>query len=128
MPTRSGGEELDDNSRRCRSGCGGSACETQSGSYEYRVLHDDDALGQEVAEAVARDGRWTKFVEIRMAAGPNICIEALDQRDDSFRVSVTWGSQSATSDVIGLAGAVEVADRLAFAFYEIREKGPRQPS
>jgi hypothetical protein len=98
--------------------------------YEYRVLQPrpgeqmEDVEG-EVHGAIVRNQRWERFMEVRMAAGPTVAIETLADADAGFRVSATWGSQSAHAEVIDLAGALEVADRLAYALYEIRRDGPK---
>jgi len=48
-------------------------------------------------------------------------LEELDFHPDVYEVSVTWGAaQAARSRVRGQEAALEAADRLALALYEIR--------
>jgi hypothetical protein len=97
--------------------------------YALKVIDEGtskDALLREVTDAIASRGRWERFSELRMAAGPTVRIEPLVGVEDGYRASVTWGSQEAAANVRGLSGAIETADRLAYTFYEIRNEGPKQ--
>jgi hypothetical protein len=93
--------------------------------YTLRLLAGDDDLVNEVNGAILRDGFWEQFVELRMAAGPTLRIEG-GSSNDTFRVEVQWGAQHAVTEVRGVNGAIEVADRLGWTFYEIRRDGPSQ--
>lgn len=94
--------------------------------YDFKLLRFSDDLTRTVLDEIDSSGRWEQFIEMRMGAGPTLSVEAPSSVSESFAVSVSWGSQRATADVIGLPGALEVADRLAYTFYEIRADGPRQ--
>ena len=94
--------------------------------YEFNLLAPDhNHLAEEVEEAVDRDGRWEKFIEVRMGAGPIVGIEADPGTGTGYRVSVRWGSQVGSTEVLDLAGALEAGDRLAYVFYEMRRDGGR---
>jgi hypothetical protein len=54
-----------------------------------------------------------------MSAGPTVRIVAAGQ--DGYEVSVTWGSQHGNLTARGLQPAIECADRLAYAFYQMRD-------
>lgn len=95
-------------------------------AYDFKLIRFSDELSRTVLDAIDRTGRWEEFIELRMAAGPTVSLTAPNSESESFAVDVTWGSQRATADVIGLVGALEVADRLAYEFYKIRSEGPRQ--
>jgi hypothetical protein len=94
-------------------------------TYSFQLLTMTEAgapaLRAEVAEALAADGAWEQFVEVRMGAGPTVRIEREASMPDVFDVEVTWGqAQVARSRVHGEDAALESADRLAHALYEVR--------
>lgn len=91
----------------------------------FRVLSmtEGDNLEVEVREAIAHEGRWERFIELHMASGPTVAIEPSSPSDPTFRVSVSWGSQSALSHTADLADALDVADRLTQALFELRRDG-----
>jgi hypothetical protein len=74
-----------------------------------------------VGTAITADGFWERFVEVRMSAGPTVCIAADGQ--DGYKVSVTWGSQNGNLKARAVQSAIECADRLAYAFYQMRDAG-----
>jgi hypothetical protein len=75
----------------------------------------------EIEAAINAGGVWERFVEVRMSAGPTIRIGRPDGGSESYEVVVSWGdAQDARSRVHGLDAAVETADRLASALYDIR--------
>jgi hypothetical protein len=93
-------------------------------AYQLQIL--DAIAGTEpasliavVGAAITADGSWERFVEIRMSAGPTVCITA-DAQDD-YRVSVTWGTQDCSVIARTLPSAIECADQLAYAFYQMRD-------
>ena len=95
-------------------------------TYDFSVLAGTESaaalLRSEVAQAVAASGSWEGFIEVRMGAGPTVRINQLDQELDTFEVSVEWGAaQEGRSRVNGQQAAIEAADRIARAFYEIRD-------
>jgi hypothetical protein len=79
------------------------------------------SLIPEVGAAITADGFWERFVEVRMGAGPRVCITADGQ--DGYKVSVAWGSQNGNLKARALEPAIECADRLAYAFYQMRAGG-----
>jgi hypothetical protein len=95
-------------------------------AYQLRVL---DAIASTapaslipaIGTAIAADGCWEHFVEVRMSAGPAVCITAGGQA--GYKVAVTWGSQCGKLEVGSLESAIECADRLAHAFYQMRDAG-----
>lgn len=72
-----------------------------------------------VGAGIAASGTWELFVEVRMSAGPTVRIWPAGQ--GGYAVAVTWGSQHATLTARALDTAVECADRLAYAFYQMRD-------
>lgn len=94
-------------------------------TYRFRVLPSsasgETALRAEVANALATTRSWEQLVELRMGAGPVVRIDEIDVHHDAYEVSVTWGdAQFARSRVRGQEAAIEAADRLALALYQIR--------
>lgn len=79
-------------------------------------------LAESVSQAISEHGRWEQFAELRMGAGPTVAIELTETPEPAVRASVSWGSQAAQADVSSVEAAVEAADRLAYAFYEMREQ------
>lgn len=79
-------------------------------------------LAESVSQAINERGRWEQFVELRMGAGPTVAIELTETPQPAVRASVNWGSQAAHADVSTVEAAIEAADRLAHAFYEMREQ------
>jgi hypothetical protein len=77
------------------------------------------SLAVAVDAAAAASGTWECFVEVRMSAGPTVRITA--DRDGGYEVLVKWGSQHGNLMARALEPAVESADRLAYAFYQMRE-------
>jgi hypothetical protein len=93
-------------------------------AYELEIL--DGIAGAEpssiiaaIDAAIAASGSWERFVEVRMSAGPTVCITADGQ--DGYEVSVTWGCQHGNLMARDLQSAIECADRLAYAFYQMRD-------
>jgi hypothetical protein len=94
-------------------------------TYTFQVLAPTEPgvpiLRADVAEALTSHGVWERFVEVRMGAGPTVRIERIVGTADVFEVEVSWGlAQVARSRVHGQEAALESADRLAHALYEIR--------
>lgn len=94
-------------------------------AYTFQLLSSTEsgatALRAEVASALDTAHSWEQFVEVRMGAGPTVRIDQLDEKSDSYDVSVTWGAaQAARSRVRGQDAALQAADRLALALYDIR--------
>jgi hypothetical protein len=91
----------------------------------YQVLSSTEpgaaVLRQEVEAAIAANGSWEQFLDVRMGAGPTVRIDRLDAASATYDVMVTWGeAQAARSRVHGQDEAVRAADRLALALYDIR--------
>lgn len=55
-----------------------------------------------------------------MGAGPTIQVLQLQGTQALYRVTIDWGSQSASLDVHEAERALEAADRLVGTFYDIR--------
>jgi hypothetical protein len=72
-----------------------------------------------IGAAIAADGSWERAVEVRMNAGPTVGISAGGQ--GGYEVAVTWGSQHGSLIARALDSAIECADRLAYAFYQMRD-------
>ena len=92
--------------------------------YELRILDaitDAEPAGfvEEVAAAISADGSWERFIEVRMGAGPTVRITP--QNKAGYAVSVDWGSQGGHLNARTLEYAIECADRLAYAFYKMRD-------
>jgi hypothetical protein len=79
------------------------------------------SLMPEVGTAITADGFWERFAEVRMGAGPRVCITA--DGHDGYQVLVSWGSQNGNLKAGTLRSAIECADRLAYAFYQMRAAG-----
>lgn len=95
-----------------------------SAGYEFRVLPEfDEQQIAAIASAVGAAGRWEFFVELRMAAGPTVSVEPSPESHGGHVTTVTWGSQRACAVLDSIEGALAAADRLAFAFYEMRDDG-----
>jgi hypothetical protein len=93
-------------------------------AYQFQILWTAAGTGpasliREVDGAITADGYWERFVEVRMSAGPTVRIAADGQA--SYQVSVSWGSQEGHLKARTLQSAIECADRLAYAFYEMRD-------
>lgn len=93
-------------------------------AYQLRILDviaDAEPAGliPEVSSAISSDGSWERFVEVRMSAGPTVRITA--DGPASYHVSVSWGVQDGHLKTRTLQSAIECADRLACAFYEMRD-------
>ncbi|HBX79391.1 MAG TPA: hypothetical protein DEG43_17260 [Acidimicrobiaceae bacterium] len=73
-----------------------------------------------VQGAIDVSGYWELIVELRMGAGPTVRIEPGAGASAVFSVTVRWGSEVADVKVRSLRGAIDVADRLANLFYEMR--------
>ena len=97
-------------------------------AYELVVLSSGalhksaDDLVPEVTTAIAADGRWARFFEVRMAAGPTVNIEPEPGKPGRYRVAVDWGTQHATTQAGSLTASIEAADKLAGTFYDIRNQ------
>ncbi len=72
-----------------------------------------------VGAAIAAGGSWERFAEVRMGAGPTVRINVGGQ--GGYEVAVTWGSQHGNLSAPALESAIECADRLAYAFYQMRD-------
>lgn len=93
-------------------------------AYELRVLAvaagmEPDGFVAEARAAIAVSGSWERFFEVRMGAGPAVTISGLDEA--GYLVTVSWGSQDGRLTARALPAAIECADRLAHAFYQMRE-------
>jgi hypothetical protein len=93
-------------------------------AYQLQILAmvadtEPASLIPEVSAAITADGSWERFVEVRMSAGPTVRITPHDQA--SYEVSIRWGSQDAHLKARTLLSAIECADRLAYAFYQMRD-------
>ena len=77
------------------------------------------------AEAIAGEGRWAQFFEVRMGAGPTVEIVPLPEGDDGYQVTVEWGTQYAKTHSSTLEMGIEAADRLALVFYDMRNQATR---
>jgi hypothetical protein len=108
---------------RAEPGLGAAVRHARPVTYTFQVLPMDAArLRAEVADAIEAERSWQRFVEVRMGAGPTVRLDRLDAAQDTYEVTVTWGHiQEAHARVRGQEAALEAADRLAFAFYGIRD-------
>ncbi|MGB6455887.1 MAG: hypothetical protein WBH47_15540 [Streptosporangiaceae bacterium] len=92
-------------------------------AYQLEILDmiagTEPALVAAVGAAIAASGSWERFVEVRMSAGPTVRINPAGQ--GRYEVAVTWGSQRGTLTARALENAIECADRLAYAFYQMRD-------
>jgi hypothetical protein len=93
-------------------------------AYQLRILDaiadtEPASLAAAVGAATAVRGAWERFVEVRMSAGPTVRIAT--DHDGGYEVLVTWGSQLGNLRAHALEPAIECADRLAYAFYQMRE-------
>jgi hypothetical protein len=93
-------------------------------AYQLRILHgvadaDPACLAGEVDAAITADGFWELYAEVRMGAGPMVRISG-DSRA-GYEVRVSWGSQDGHLRARSARSAVECADWLASAFYEMRD-------
>lgn len=78
-------------------------------------------LEPEVADAIAAEGHWTEFFEVRMTAGPTASIRPLPESGDGYLVTVEWGAQNAVTHAPKVVASIEAADRLAHVFYDMRK-------
>jgi len=76
------------------------------------------SLAAAVDAATAASGAWERFVEVRMSAGPTVRITT---DHDCYEVLVKWGSQHGNLRARAPEPAIENADRLAYAFHQMRE-------
>jgi hypothetical protein len=93
-------------------------------AYELEILDmiagtQPASLVAVICAAIAAGGSWERAVEVRMGAGPIVGISAGSQ--GGYEVAVTWGSQHGSLTARALDSAIECADRLAYAFYQMRE-------
>ena len=93
-------------------------------AYQLQILvavadSEPASLIPEVSAAITADGSWERFVEVRMSAGPTVRISA--DGPASYEVSLSWGSQGAHLKACTLPAAIECADRVAYAFYQMRD-------
>ena len=93
-------------------------------AYQLRILDtiadtEPASLAAEVGAVTAVSGTWERFVEVRMSAGPTVRITT--DHDGGYEVLVNWGSQHGNLAARALEPAIECADRLAYAFYQMRE-------
>lgn len=93
-------------------------------AYKLEILNmvagtEPARLVYEIGAAIAASGSWERFVEVRMSAGPTVRINPAGR--GGYEVAVTWGSQHATLTARALDIAIECADRLAYAFYQMRD-------
>ena len=93
-------------------------------AYQLEVLDmiagtEPASVLDEIGAAIAVSGSWERFVEVRMSAGPRVRINAGGQ--GGYEVPVTWGSQLGNLTARTLESAIECADRLAHAFYQMRD-------
>jgi hypothetical protein len=93
-------------------------------AYQLRILDaiadtEPASLAAEVGAATTVSGTWERFVEVRMNAGPTVRITT--DHDGGYEVLVDWGSQHGNLWARALEPAIECADRLAYAFYQMRE-------
>ena len=97
-------------------------------AYHLKILlragQEDGVVRADIRSAIDRDGEWTRFIEVRMAAGPTVTVRPMPGSEGDEAI-VRWGSQTAHASTAALDDAIEVADRLANALYEIRRDGPR---
>jgi hypothetical protein len=94
--------------------------------YQLRILAQSadvglDDLVEDAESVISADGVWREFFEVRMSAGPAVRVER--QGKEAFAVSVSWGTQNGHVQVADLRSAIECADRMAYAFYEMRRSG-----
>ena len=93
-------------------------------AYQLRILDaiadtEPASLVAAVGAVTAVSGAWERFVEVRMSAGPTVRITT--DHDGGYKVLVNWGSQHGNLAARALEPAIECADRLAYAFYQMRE-------
>ncbi len=93
-------------------------------AYQLEILDmiagtEPASLVARVGAAIAASGSWERFVEVRVSAGPTVRINRAGQ--GGYEVAVTWGSQHGTLTARALETAIECADRLAYAFYQMRD-------
>jgi hypothetical protein len=93
-------------------------------AYQLRILDaigdtEPASLATAVGAATAVSGVWERFVEVRMSVGPTVRITT--DHDGGYGVLVNWGSQHGNLTARALEPAIECADRLAHAFYQMRE-------
>src|SRR5664280_958363 len=90
-------------------------------AYELMVLNSGlhksvDELAPEVTAAIAAEVHWTRFFELRIAAGPTVKIERCPGSVEGYRVAINWGTQEATTEADSLPLSIQTADRLAKVF------------
>ena len=93
-------------------------------AYQLEILDanartEPASLVVAIGAAIAASGSWERLVEVRVSAGPAVRIRA-DGRG-GYEVAVSWGSQHGNLVACALASAIECADRLAYAFYQMRD-------
>lgn len=93
-------------------------------AYQLEILNmfagtESASLVGAVGAAIAASGSWERFVEVRMSAGLTVRVNPAGQ--GGHEVAVTWGSQQGILTAHGLETAIECADRLAYAFYQMRD-------
>lgn len=93
-------------------------------TYKLEILDivagtEPASLVAAVGAAIAASGSWERFVEVRMGAGPRVRINPSGQV--GYDAEVSWGSQHGTVTACALEAAIECADRLAYAFYQMRD-------
>jgi hypothetical protein len=92
-------------------------------AYKLRILEgiadaERAALIAQADAGITADGSWERFFEVRMSAGPTVRLTA--DGSVGYTASVSWGSQHANLNTRTLQSAIECADRLAYAFHEMR--------
>lgn len=91
--------------------------------YQLQVLDmiagSPASVVDQIRAAIAVSGCWERFVEVRMSAGPTVRVSAGGH--GGYAVAVTWGSQHGNLTARTLESAIECADRLAYAFYQMRD-------
>jgi hypothetical protein len=72
----------------------------------------------EIDSAIAARRPWERFAEVRVSAGPTVCIKASQA---GYEAPVTWGCQHGDLMARDLRSAIECADRLADGFYQMQD-------
>jgi hypothetical protein len=96
-------------------------------AYELMVLNSGlhksvDELAPQATAAIAAEGHWTRFFEVRIAARPSVKIERCPGSVEGYRVAINWGTQEATTEADSLPLSIQTADRLAKVFYDARNQ------
>lgn len=89
--------------------------------FVLSALGNRDALLNDVEQALAEHGSWRRFVEVRMGAGPTVEFERSSDLPSEVTAIVVWGSQRGEARLGSTKDALEAADRMATAFYEMRD-------